>query len=248
MSRTYVTRKEYDQWINEAAALARALRYPITEDMVNDSAGIVYGDSQYDAFENGLWSGEPYEVMVIFEALNEPAVDGLPAAAGEFSEYSGLCDKLMIMHPGKFCPPHFHMRKTESYEVLMGEMELFYSPVEVDGFGDTLAFESMPKGDSWPDGVAIPAGRGETYERLTSFQRLLPGSKKFVMHRKHLHAFRCAANSKVPLVVREISTYSHEPTEAVKDKSVPLPSWKGLHDNTFLAEEANSGRLVTKIV
>ena len=53
MSRTYITRREYDEWLNKAAALARALRYPMSRDMVNDSAGIIFGDDQYDAFENG---------------------------------------------------------------------------------------------------------------------------------------------------------------------------------------------------
>ncbi len=248
MTRTFVTRLEYDQWVNDAAALARALRYPMTDDMVNDSAGIVYGESQYEAFERGLWSGDPFEVMIIFQALNEAAVDGLPVEAAAFAEYSGLCDKLMIMHPGKFCPPHLHPRKTESYEVLMGEMEVFYSPEEVGGFGETLSFEGMPVGDEWPAGVALPAGREESYARLTRFVRLRPGDPKFVMPRKHLHAFRCAADSEVPLVVREISTYSHEPTEDQKDEPVPLESWRGLHDNTFLADEANSGRLITHIV
>lgn len=63
--------------------------------------------------------------MVIFEALNESAVDGLPCGAEAFAEFGGPCDKLMILHPGKYCPPHFHPRKTQSYEVLMGTMEVF---------------------------------------------------------------------------------------------------------------------------
>jgi len=249
LARAYVTRREYDEWLNEAAALARALRYPITEGMVNDSAGIVFGDDQYDAFARGLWSREPYEVMVIFESLNEPAVDGLPAGAAPYSEFGGLCDKLMIVHPGKFCPPHFHRRKTESYEVLMGEMEVFYrpEPVEVADDVPVLSGSPMPPGSPWPEGVALPAGRADSYRELTSYLRLRPGDPKFVMHRKHLHTFRCPSDSPVPLVVREISTYSHEPTEAVAGKVAPLPQWEGLHDNTFLAEAANTGRLRTAI-
>ena len=248
MSRTYVTRREYDEWLNEAASLARALRYPVTADMVNDSAGIVFGGDQYEAFEHGLWSREPYEVMVILESLNEPAVDGLPASGAAWSEYSGLCDKLMIVHPGKFCPPHFHQRKTESYEVVLGEMEVFYSPESVTtGDDEVLAFHPMPAGDVWPEGVALPAGREASYEKLTRYARLRPGDPKFVMHRKHLHAFRCPADSLVPLVVREVSTYSHEPTEHAHEKPVPLPSWAGLHDNNFVAPAANTGRLTTAI-
>lgn len=249
MSRSHVTRREYDEWLHEAAALATALRYPITDEMVNDSAGIVFGDDQYDAFERGLWSREPYEVMVIFESLNEPAVDGLPASAGPAAEFSGLCDKLMIVHPGKFCPPHFHRRKTESYEVVLGEMEVFYraEPVVVPEEGEVLSFSPMPAGSPWPEGVALPAGREDSYAELTSYVRLRPGDPKFVMHRKHLHTFRCPPDSDVPLVVREVSTYSHEPTEAAAGTPAPLPSWDGVHDNTFVAPAANTGRLRTVI-
>ena len=248
MTRDHVTRREYDEWLNEAAALGRALRYPITADMVNDSAGIVFGDDQYEAFAHGLWSREPYEVMVIFEALNEPAVDGLPAGGAAHAEYGGLCDKLMIVHPGKFCPPHYHQRKTESYEVVLGEMDVFYSPRPVDvGEGEPLRFQPMPAGDPWPADVALPTGREDSYAELSSYARLRVGDPKFVMHRKHLHAFGCPPDSPVPLVVREISTYSHEPTEHAHDRPAPLPSWAGVHDNAFVAPAANSGRLTTRI-
>ncbi|MFB2585465.1 hypothetical protein [Herbiconiux liukaitaii] len=248
MTRTSITRREYDEWVREAAALGKALRYPITPEMVNDSAGIVFGDDQYDAFENGMWSGEAYEAMIIFESLNEPAVDGLPVGAGAFSEFSGLCDKLMIVHPGKFCPPHHHERKTESYEVVFGEMDVFYSPTpSVVGDGEVLSFSGMPAGEPWPADVAVPAGREESYRELTSYVRLRPGDPKFVMHRKHLHAFRCPADSDVPLVVREVSTYSHEPTEAAEGTRSPLPGWSGIHDNAFVSPAANTGRLRTAI-
>lgn len=249
MARTHVTRREYDEWLNEAASLAKALRYPVTPAMVNDSAGIIFGDDQYDAFENGLWSREPYELMVIFESLNEAAVDGLPVAGGAHSEFGGLCDKLMIVHPGKFCPPHFHRRKTESYEVVLGEMEVFYGPepVTVEEDGDVLSFHPMPEGSPWPEGVALPVGREGSYAALTSYVRLRPGDPKFVMHRKHLHTFRCPPDSDVPLVVREVSTFSHEPTEEAAGNPVPLPTWAGIHDNAFVADAANTGRLRTAI-
>jgi D-lyxose ketol-isomerase len=243
----HVGRREYDEWIRSAAALAEALRYAVQPSMLNDGTGIVFGDSQYEAFKNGLWSPEPYEVMIIFEALNEPAVDGLPQDAEKFAEYGGLCDKLMILHPGKFCPPHFHPRKTESYEVLLGAMEVFYDPVSVEAGNDEfLHVTAMEPGAAWPGGVELPAGRATDYERLTSFVRLETGSPKFVMHRKHLHAFRCPPDSRTPLVVREISTYSHEPTEA-SNRRLPLESWAEINDNVFVNDSANQGRLVTKI-
>lgn len=247
--RDHVTRREYDEWIKEAAALGKALRYPITDTMLNDSAGIVFGIEQYAAFENGMWSGEPYEAMIIFESLNESTVDGLPVAAAPYSEYGGLCDKLMIVHPGKFCPPHFHQRKTESYEVVFGQMDVFYSPTLVSEWADEdlLSFSPMPEGGPWPADVALPAGREDTYEELTSYVRLTAGDPKFVMHRKHYHAFRCPADATVPLVVREVSTYSHEPTEDAVNKPSPLPDWQGIHDNAFISPSANSGRLVSRI-
>jgi len=248
LTRKHVTRREYDEWINEAVGLAHALRYPITPDMVNDSAGIVFGDDQYEAFTNGIWSREAFEMMIIFESLNEPAVDGLPVAGADHAEYGGLCDKLMIVHPGKFCPPHYHQRKTESYEVVMGEMEVFYSPTPVTiGNEEVLRFNAMGKGEPWPEGIALPEGRSDSYKELTSYVRLQAGDPKFVMHRKHLHAFRCPADSPVPLVVREVSTYSHEPTEHAQDKLAPLPSWAHLHDNDFITPAANTGRLTTNI-
>lgn len=249
MTRTFITRKEYDDWILSAASLARALRYPITESMINDSAGIVYGDDQYEAFEKGLWCPDPYEIMIIFESLNQAAVDGLPAAGAPYSEYSGLCDKLMILHPGKYCASHYHLRKTESYEVVLGSMDVFYGAEGLNPRDEELLeFEKMPSGESWPEGVELPKGREESYSQLTSYVRLEAGDPKFVMHRKHLHAFRCPPDAKVPLVVREVSTYSHEPTEAAHDKPVPLEAWCGVHDNTFLAPAANAGRLITKII
>lgn len=246
--RDYVTRREYDEWVLESAALARALRYPMTEEMVNDSAGIVYGASQYAGFERGIWSGEPYEIMIIFQSLNEGAVGGLPVEGEPYAEFSGLCDKLMIVHPGKFCPPHYHTRKTESYEVVLGEMDVFYKPTREDVIhGQVLEGTRMPKGNAWPDNIALPAGREASYKELTSYIHLSAGDPKFVMQRQHLHAFRCPPDANVPLVVREVSTYSHEPTEAVKDDIAPLPSWQGVHDNCFVDPEANSGRLVTNI-
>lgn len=248
MGRNHVTRREYDDWLLGAAALAKALRYPIDDSMINDSAGIVFGDDQYGAFEKGVWSGEPYEMMIIFESLNEPAVTGLPAAGAPYAEYSGLCDKLMIVHPGKFCPPHFHPRKTESYEVVLGEMEVFYSPEPVMvGEEEVLNVQQMPIGDPWPEDVALAAGREDSYRELTSYKLLRAGDPKFVMHRKHLHAFRCSPSSRTPAVIREVSTYSHEPTEAAQGRTAVLPQWEGIHDNHFLSPAANSGRLVTHI-
>jgi len=244
---TGISRRDYTEWVLGAAALAKALRYPVQRSMINDGTGIVFGESQYEAFRRGLWSPEAYEVMIIFEALNEPAVDGLPRGSEAFAEYGGLCDKLMILHPGKFCPPHYHPRKTESYEILMGTMDLFYAPESVDAGEGRLSTARLPEGSAWPDSVELPAGREASYAELTSFVQLEPGHPKFVMHRNHLHAFRCSPESLTPLVVREISTYSHEPTEASRGRAVPLDSWAAINDNVFLSEAANSGRLRTNI-
>ena len=130
--RDYVTRREYDDWISECAALALACGYPVQDSMINDGTGIIFGDDQYEVFVNGMWSREPYETFAIFESMNEPAVDGLPRGAMEYAEFGGLCDKLMIVHPGKFCSAHFHWRKTEYYEVVLGEMDVFYAPEIID--------------------------------------------------------------------------------------------------------------------
>lgn len=71
---------------------------------------------------------------------------------------------------------------------------------------ERLSVTAMPERSPWPDGVEPPRDREESYRELTSFVRLRPGDPKFVMHRNHLHAFRCPPDSATPLVVREIST------------------------------------------
>ncbi len=179
--RDYITRKEYDAWINESAALAIACGYPVQDSMLNDSAGLVLGDDQYEAFVNGIWSREPYEVFAIFESMNEPAIDGLPEASMEYADFGGLCDKIMIVHPGKFCSAHFHWRKTEYYEVVLGEMDLFYAPEIID-FPDlgivaaeVIQRTPMPQGDPWPDDIVLATGREEAWKQLTSYQRLRKG-------------------------------------------------------------------------
>lgn len=251
MARDYVTRREYDAWIKECTALAIACNYPVQEHMINDNTGLVFGDDQYGAFVNGMWSGEPYEVFAIFEALNEPAVDGLPDGSMEWAQFGGLCDKLMIVHPGKFCSPHLHWRKTEFYEVVLGEMDVFYAPEIIDDerLGvkkeGLLHHSGMPRGEKRPDRVVLPEGREHTYDQLTEYVCLRPGDPKFVMHRKHLHAFGCPADAKTPVVIREGSAYSHEPTATQKDSL--LKAWRGIHDNGFLLEGLDEGRLKNNI-
>ena len=251
MARNYVTRKEYDAWINECAALATACRYPIQDDMINDNTGLVFGEDQYEAFANGIWSREPYEVFAIFQALNEPAIHGLPDGSMEWAQFGGLCDKLMIVHPGKFCSPHLHWRKTEFYEIVLGEMDLFYAPqiiederlqVTRDGLIDS---HPMPRGEKRPDYVVLPRGREHPYEQLTEFRKLVPGDRKFVMHRKHLHAFGCPPDARTPVVIREGSAYSHEPTATGKDSI--LAAWQQIHDNGFLLEGLDESRLANNI-
>ena len=165
--RDYVTRREYDDWINECAALAIACGYPMQDSMINDSTGLVLGSDQYEAFVNGMWSREPYEVFAIFESMNEPAMDGLPKDGWAWAEFGGLCDKLMIVASG---------------QVLFGPLPLAQDRVlrgrpRRDGRllfrrGDRLprARRSgrrdiqrtpMPKGDPWPDEIVLAKGREE---------------------------------------------------------------------------------------
>ena len=144
-----------------AAALAIACGYPVQDSMINDSTGLILGDDQYEAFVNGIWSREPYELFAIFESMNEPAVDGLPEAAMEYADFGGLCDKIMIVHPGKFCSAHFHWRKTEYYEVVLGEMNLFYAPEIIDFpdlgiVGADVIRQSRCPRDPWPDDIVLP--------------------------------------------------------------------------------------------
>ena len=251
-TRNYITRREYDAWISECTALAIACGYPVQDDMINDNTGLVFGEDQYAAFVNGLWSGEPYEAFAIFQALNEPAVQGLPEGGMEWAQFGGLCDKLMIVHPGKFCSPHLHWRKTEFYEVVLGEMDLFYAPDIIDDERLNVKKEGlvdghpMPKGEACPDRVVLPAGREHTYDQLTEYRCLRPGGPNFVMHRKHLHAFGCPSDAKTPVVIREGSAYSHEPTAAGKDTL--LSDWREIHDNGFLLEGLDEGRLKNNIV
>ncbi len=249
--RNYVSRREYDAWIAECTALAIACGYPVQDSMVNDNTGLILGDDQYEAFVNGMWSREAYELFAIFEALNEPAIDGLPKGGLEWAEFGGLCDKLMIVHPGKFCSPHLHWRKTEYYEIVLGEMDLFYAPEIIDDAtlgisrAELVETPAMSKGDPWPSGIVLPKGREKSYELLTAYRRIKPGEPKFVMHRKHLHAFGCPRDARTPVVIRENSAYSHEPTAT--GKSHLLSAWQHIHDNGFLHPGVTEGRLGNNI-
>lgn len=249
--RDYVTRKEYDAWIAECAALAVACGYPVQDSMINDNTGIIFGKDQYAAFENGIWSREPYEAIAIFEAINDPTVDGLPREAMEYAEFGGLCDKLIIVHPGKFCSAHFHWRKTEFYEVVLGEADVFYAPELIDFpelgvvAANVIQRTPMPKGDPWPDDIVLLAGREESWKLLTSYQRLKKGDPKFLMPRQHLHGFGCPRDARTPLVLRESSGYSHEPTES--GKANLLPEWQHIHDNAFMHPGVSEGRLANAI-
>jgi len=249
--RDYITRKEYDAWISECVALAIACNYPVQDEMINDNTGLIFGADQYEAFVNGMWSREPFETFAIFESLNEPAIHGLPRDGFQWAEFGGLCDKLMIVHPGKFCPPHLHWRKTEYYEILLGEMDVFYAPEilpdERLGIPEEGLIEShpMPKGNPWPDNIALTEGREHTYELLTEYKMLRPGDPRFVLHRKHLHSFHCPRTARTPVVIREVSGYSHEPTAT--SKHTLLKDWQNIHDNGYLLEGLDEGRLANDI-
>jgi len=249
--RDYVTRREYDAWISECAALAIACGYPVRDSMVNDSTGLILGEDQYEAFVNGMWSREPYELFAIFESVNEPAVDGLPKGAMEWAEFGGLCDKMMVVHPGKFCSAHLHWRKTEYYEVVLGELDVFYSPeiVDMPEIGvvrsEVIETKPMPRGVPWPGDIVLASGREDSYGLLTSYARLKRGDPKFLVPRKHLHAFGCPRDSRTPVVIRENSCYSHEPT--TEGKAHLFAEWQHIHDNHFMAPSANTARLANDI-
>ncbi len=245
--RDYVTRQEYDAWVNECAALAVACGYPVRDSMVNDNSGVIFGPDQYAAFEQGMWSREPFEAIAIFDSINEPAIDGLPKAAMEFAEFGGLCEKLIVVHPGKFCSAHLHWRKTEYYEVVLGEADVFYAPEIIDFpelgviASEVIERKPMPKGDRWPAEIRLANGRDKAWELLTSYQRVRKGDPKFVVPRKHLHGFGCPADARTPLVIRENSTYNHEPTESSKGNL--MPEWQHIHDNAFMHPGVAESRL-----
>src|SRR5690606_31830724 len=104
----------------------------------------------------------------------------------------------------------------------------------------------MPKGERRPADIVLPKGREHTYNRLTEYRRLRPGDPKFVMHRLHLHAFGCPRDARTPVVIREGSAYSHEPTAT--GKASILRDWQHIHDNGFLLEGLDEGRLKNNIV
>lgn len=249
--RDYVTRQEYDAWVNECAALVVACGYPVRDSMVNDNSGVIFGPDQYAVFERGMWSREPFETIALFDSINEPAVDGLPKAAMEFAEFGGLCEKLIVVHPGKFCSAHLHWRKTEYYEVVLGEADVFYAPEIIDFpelgviASEVIERTPMPKGDPWPAEIRLAKGREKAWQLLTSYQRVRKGDPKFVVPRKHLHGFGCPADARTPLIIRENSTYNHEPTES--SKADLLPEWQHIHDNAFMHAGVAESRLGTDI-
>jgi hypothetical protein len=250
--RDYVTRQEYDAWVNECAALAVACGFPVRESMVNDNSGVIFGTDQYAIFDKGIWSREPFEAIALFDAINEPAVDGLPKAALEYAEFGGLCEKLIVVHPGKFCAAHLHWRKTEYYEVVLGDADVFYAPKIID-FPELGVIASevieripMPQGDPRPANIKMPEGREQAWEPLTSYQRLRVGDPKFVVPRKHLHGFACPPDARTPLVIRENSTYNHEPTES--SRGGLMPEWQHIHDNAFMHPGVAESRLGNNIL
>ncbi len=249
--RDYVTRQEYDAWIAESAALAIASGHPVRDSMMTDDSGVIFGSDQYLAFDSGMWSREPYEMIVLFDSINEPAVDGLPKAAMDYAEFGGLCEKLIIVHPGKFASAHLHWRKTEYYEVVLGEADVLYAPEIIDFpelgvvASEVIERTGMPQGDPRPPGIRLPQGRERAWELLTSYQRVRTGDPKFVVPRKHLHGFGCPPDARTPLIIRENSTYNHEPTES--SKGGPMPEWQHIHDNAFMHPGVAESRLGTNI-
>lgn len=247
-----VTRQQYDEWIAHARAAALLAGYPVDDSMVNDNTGLIFAD--YGGFEKGLWSGEPHERFVIFQSVNEPAVAGMPKSGMNAAEYGGLCDKCMVLFPGQFCSVHYHIRKTEYYVVMAGEMVVLYSRERApeakfeDGTNEELIpTPLMPAGEPLPAGTPLPAGREKSYDIVRQNTiRLKPGDPRFIVHRKTPHAFFCPHDAKVPTVIHEISGYSHEPTASGKDTL--LKDWQHIHDNAFIHPGLAEARLENNIV
>ena len=55
----------------------------------------------------------------------------------------------------------------------------------------------------------------------------------------------CPRDAKTPVVIREGSAYSHEPTAS--GKSDILKDWQHIHDNGFLLEGLDESRLANQI-
>lgn len=56
----------------------------------------------------------------------------------------------------------------------------------------------------------------------------------------------CPRHAKTPVVIREGSAYSHEPTAS--GKSALLSAWWHIHDNGFILEGLSEARLQNKIL
>jgi hypothetical protein len=249
----YITRRQYNDWISEARAAALLCGYPVDDSMVNDNTGLIFGD--YEGLDNGLWAGngESHERFVIFQSVNNPAVEGMPKEAFVGAQYGGLCDKCMVLFPGQFCSVHYHVRKTEYYIVMGGEMVVLYSQDRAPGGeyedgtnADLIDTAKLPAGTPLTAGTPLPKGREKSYEVVQDNTSILkPGDPRFLLPRKTPHAFFCPHDAKVPTVIHEVSCYSHEPTTSGKDTL--LKDWQHIHDNVFLHPGIKEARLANNI-
>ncbi|MBN2327441.1 MAG: hypothetical protein JXR73_09830 [Candidatus Omnitrophica bacterium] len=247
----YITRKQYDEWIAHSRAAAQLCGYPVDDSMVDDNTGLIFAD--YDGFDKGLWSGEAHERFVIFQSVNEPAVEGMPKKAFVGAEYGGLCDKCMVLYPGQFCSVHYHVRKTEYYIVMGGTMVVLYSRDRAPGGeyedgtnADLIDTHRLPAGTPLPADTPLPKGREKSYDVVRDNTVVLkPGDPRFVLPRKTPHAFFCPPDANVPTVIHEISCYSHEPTAS--GKNALLSDWQHIHDNVFLHPGIAEARLENNI-
>ena len=190
------------------------------------------------------------EVFEVFPRLEERQSQVASTLSGGEKQMLAL-SKAIIVHPGKFCSAHLHWRKTEYYEVVLGEADVFYAPEIIDfpeldiAASEVIERTPMPKGDPRPADIRLPKGREQAWELLTSYQRVRVGDPKFVVPRKHLHGFGCPPDARTPLVIRENSTYNHEPTES--SKGGPMPEWQHIHDNAFMHPGVAESRLGNNI-
>ena len=87
----------------------------------------------------------------------------------------------------------------------------------------------------------LAEGREQSWELLTSFRRLRRATPSS-WSRKHLTA-GCPRDARTPLVIRGLRLSQVAP----RGRSRLVPEWQHIHDNHFLAELANTGRLANNI-
>ena len=103
----------------------------------------------------------------------------------------------------------------------------------------------MPKGERRPAGIRLPAGREQAWELLHVLPA--PASRRPQVRRAAQAPawLRLPPDARTPLIIRENSTYNHEPTESSKGGA--MPEWQHIHDNAFMHPGVAESRLGTDI-